>query len=177
MSPPLRTKTDQRDLWKGLKSGDLQTVGTDHCPFWLKEKIEGAKKDFSRIPGGGPGIQNRMSLIYQGGVVKGGMSVSQFVEVTSTNAAKIFGLYPKKGTIQVGSDADLVVFDPNREETVSVKNDRTHCMRVDYNLYEGMKVRGFPEIVISRGNIVARDGRFVGKKGTGRFLKRTLPAD
>jgi dihydropyrimidinase len=169
MSPPLRAKKNQGDLWKGLKSDDLQCVGTDHCPFLWKDKKRGAKENFTKIPGGGPGIQNRMSLLF------GRLPIGRFVEVTSKNPAKIFGLYPKKGTIAVGSDADLVVFDPEREETISVSNLGTHRMRVDYSLYEGMKVRGFPEIVISRGEIVARDGKFVGKKGRGRFVKRGLP--
>jgi dihydropyrimidinase len=169
MSPPLRTKKNQRDLWNGLRSGELHCVGTDHCSFFLKDKRKGAKVDFTRIPGGGPGIQNRMSLFF------GRLPLRTFVEVTSTNAAKIFGLYPQKGTIAVGSDADLVIFDPERKETISVANRRTHSMRVDYDLYEGMTVKGFPEIVISRGEIIARNGKFVGKKGRGRFLKRGLP--
>jgi dihydropyrimidinase len=172
MSPPLRTKKDQKELLRGLKSGHIACVGTDHCPFWLREKEEGARKNFTKIPGGGPGVENRMSLLYNGAVVKGGMPLNRFVEITSTAAAKIFDLFPRKGTIAVGSDADLVVFDPKRKETIGVKNSRTHHMRVDYSLYEGMKVRGFPEVVISRGKVVARGGQFVGEKGAGRFLKR-----
>ena len=122
-------------------------------------------------------MENRLSLLHHGGVVGGYFSPRKFVEVTSTAAAKLFGLYPQKGTLAVGSDADVVVFDPKRREVLSVKNPRTHHMRVDYNLYEGMQVQGFPEVVIARGKVVARDGKFVGKAGAGRFLKRSLPND
>ncbi|MFH1263015.1 MAG: dihydropyrimidinase [Pseudomonadota bacterium] len=173
LSPPLRGKQDQEALWKGLADGDIQCVGTDHCPFLLKEKVEGSKIDFTKIPGGGPGVENRMSLLYQG-VVDGRISVNLFIEITSTAAAKFFGLYPKKGTIAVGSDADLVIFDPNREKTMSAKNPQTHHMRVDYNLYEGMEVRGSPETVILRGRVGAREGGFVGKKGFGRLLRQGM---
>ncbi|MFH1018650.1 MAG: dihydropyrimidinase [Pseudomonadota bacterium] len=175
MSPPLRKKANQAKLWTGLKTGDLACVGTDHCPFPWEEKKRGAQQDFTRIPGGGPGVENRMSLVYDGGVARGRISLRRFVEITSTSAAKLFGLYPRKGTIAVGSDADLVILDPQKRETISVGNPRTHHMRVDYSLYEGMTVQGFPEVVVSRGRIVARDGKFVGKAGAGRFLRRGLP--
>ncbi len=175
MSPPLRKKANQPQLWTGLKSGELNCVGTDHCPFMWEEKKKGAGLNFTKIPSGAPGVENRMSLLYHGGVTRGRISVRRFVEITSTAAAKIFGLYPKKGTIAVGSDADIVIFDPKRTETIGVANPRTHHMRVDYNPYEGMKIRGFSEIVISKGSVVARDGRFVGKTGAGQFLKRKLP--
>jgi dihydropyrimidinase len=172
MSPPLRDKAAQKKLWQGLASGDIHCVGTDHCPFWWDEKRKWARRNFTKIPGGGPGVENRMSLMYHGGVAEGRMSLHRFVEITSTAAARIFGLYPKKGTIAVGSDADLVVFDPDRKERISVGSVLTHHMRVDYNLYEGMKVQGFPQVVLSKGKVVARDGRFVGRKGAGCFLKR-----
>ena len=169
MTPPLRDKSNQEQLWKGLRGNDLQVISTDHCPFCFKEQKELGRDDFSKIPNGGPGVEHRMSLIYDGGVVQKRISVNRFVELTSTAVAKIFGLFPKKGTIAVGSDADIVVFDPNREQTISAS---THHMRVDYSAYEGRKVRGVTETVLSRGNVVVENGVFKGKAGTGRFLKR-----
>src|ERR1700730_9682741 len=125
--------------------------------------------DFTKIPNGGPGIEHRMSLIYSGGVGQGRFSVNRFQEITSTTPAKIFGLYPRKGTIAVGSDADVVIFDPNREHTISVK---THHMRVDYSMFEGIKVKGMPDVVMSRGRVLVENDRFQGKAGSGNFLKR-----
>ncbi len=169
MTPPLREKWNQEELWKGLRGNDLQVISTDHCPFCFKEQKELGRDDFSKIPNGGPGIENRMSLIYNGGVAQGRISLNRFVELTSTAAAKIFGLFPKKGTIAVGSDADLVIFDPNREQTISAT---THHMRVDYSAYEGWRVLGVTETVLSRGNVIVENGEFKGKAGDGRFLKR-----
>jgi dihydropyrimidinase len=169
MTPPLRDKANQEQLWKGLRGDDLQVISTDHCPFCFKEQKELGRDDFTKIPNGGPGVEHRMSLIYDGGVAQKRISVNRFVELTSTAAAKIFGLFPKKGTIAVGSDADIVVFDPNREQTISAS---THHMRVDYSAYEGRKVRGVTETVLSRGNVIVEDGIFTGKAGAGRFLKR-----
>src|SRR5438477_3658323 len=163
-TPPLREKWHQEKLWTGLKQDHLQVVSTDHCPFCFKEQKELGRDDFTKIPNGGPGIEHRMSLIYSGGLVQKRISVNRFVELTSTAAAKIFGVFPKKGTIAVGSDADIVVFDPNREQTISAK---THHMRVDYSAYEGWRVRGVVETVLSRGNIVVEDGEFKGKPGYG----------
>jgi len=171
MTPPLRPKENQAHLWRGLQSNDLQVVSTDHCPFCFKEQKELGRDDFSKIPNGGPGVEHRMSLIYNGGVAGGKISVNRFVEVTSTSAAKIFGLFPKKGTIAVGSDADIVIFDPDEEMTISVKN---HHMNVDYSAYEGFKVRGVTKTVLSRGKVVIDEGKFVGKAGDGQFLKRGL---
>ena len=171
MTPPLRPKENQAHLWRGLQFNDLQVVSTDHCPFCFKEQKELGREDFSKIPNGGPGVEHRMSLIYNGGVVGGKISVNRFVEVTSTSAAKIFGLFPKKGTIAVGSDADIVIFDPEEEMTISVKN---HHMNVDYSAYEGFKVRGVTKTVLSRGKVVIDEGKFVGKAGDGQFLKRGL---
>src|SRR5262249_2968651 len=145
MTPPLRDKSNQEQLWKGLRGNDLQVISTDHCPFCFKEQKELGRNDFSKIPNGGPGVEHRMSLIYDGGVVQGRINPNRFVELTSTAAAKIFGLFPKKGTIAVGSDADIVIFDPNREQTISAK---THHMRVDYSAYEGRRVRGVVETVL-----------------------------
>ncbi len=169
MTPPLRDRSNQDQLWKGLRANDLQVISTDHCPFCFKEQKELGRGDFSKIPNGGPGVENRMSLIYDGGVAQKRISLNRFVELTSTAAAKIFGLFPKKGTIAVGSDADIVIFDPNKEQTISAKN---HHMRVDYSAYEGRKVRGVTETVLSRGNIVVENGVFKGKAGGGKFLKR-----
>jgi len=169
MTPPLRDKSNQEQLWKGLRGNDLQVISTDHCPFCFKEQKELGRDDFSKIPNGGPGVEHRMSLIYDGGVVQNRINVNRFVELTSTAAAKIFGLFPKKGTIAVGSDADIVIFDPNREQIISSK---THHMRVDYSAYEGRKVRGVTEIVLSRGNVIVENGEFKGKAGDGKFLKR-----
>jgi dihydropyrimidinase len=169
MTPPLRDKSNQEHLWKGLRGNDLQVISTDHCPFCFKEQKELGRDDFSKIPNGGPGVEHRMSLIYDGGVVQNRITVNRFVELTSTAAAKIFGLFPKKGTIAVGSDADIVVFDPNREQIISAK---THHMHVDYSAYEGRKVRGVTEVVLSRGNVIVENGEFKGKAGEGKFLKR-----
>jgi dihydropyrimidinase len=169
MTPPLRDKSNQEHLWKGLRGNDLQVISTDHCPFCFKEQRELGRDDFSKIPNGGPGVEHRMSLIYDGGVVQKQINLNRFVELTSTAAAKIFGLFPKKGTIAVGSDADIVIFDPNRGQTISAK---THHMRVDYSAYEGRKVQGVVETVLSRGNVIVENGVFKGKAGDGQFLRR-----
>ena len=174
MTPALREKWNQDELWKGLKFGDLQSIATDHCPFCFKDQKILGIDDFSKIPNGGPGVENRMSLVYNGGVNSGRISLNKFVELTSTAAAKTFGLFPKKGTIAVGSDADIVIFDPNRKETISVNNTCTHHMNVDYNAYEGFEVKGFTETVLSRGKVVIDNCEYVGKKGDGQFLKRGL---
>ena len=174
MTPALREKWNQNELWKGLKFGDLQSISTDHCPFCFKDQKTLGIDDFSKIPNGGPGIENRMSLVFNGGVNSGRISLNKFVELTSTAAAKTFGLFPKKGTIAVSSDADIVIFDPNRKETISVDNSCTHHMRVDYNAYEGFEVTGFTETVLSRGKIIIKDCEYMGKKGDGQFLKRGL---
>ena len=174
MTPALREKWNQDELWKGLRFGDLQSISTDHCPFCFKDQKTLGIDDFSKIPNGGPGVENRMSLVFNGGVNSGRISLNKFVELTSTAAAKTFGLFPKKGTIAVGSDADIVIFDPNRKETISINNACTHHMRVDYNAYEGFEVTGFTETVLSRGKIIIMDCEYKGKKGDGQFLKRGL---
>jgi len=168
MTPPLREKWNQAELWKGLKMDDLQVISTDHCPFCMKEQKELGKDDFTKIPNGAPGVEHRVSLIYNG-VVENHISLNRFVELTSTAAAKMFGLFPKKGTIAVGSDADIVIFDANREQTLSVK---THHMNVDYSAYEGKKIKGAVDTVLSRGSVVIDNGEFKGKAGNGQFLKR-----
>ncbi|HUP49381.1 MAG TPA: dihydropyrimidinase [Thermoanaerobaculia bacterium] len=171
MTPPIREQWNQEKLWRGLQSDDLQVVSTDHCPFCFKEQKELGKDDFSKIPNGGPGVEHRMSLVYNGGVASGRIDVNRFVEIVSTAQAKIFGLFPKKGTIAVGSDADIVVFDPEEEMTISAK---THHMNVDYSAYEGMKVRGVTKTVLSRGELVIEEGKYVGQAGRGKFLERGL---
>jgi dihydropyrimidinase len=169
MTPPLRERWNQDELWKGLRTDDLQVISTDHCPFCMKEQKELGRGDFSKIPNGAPGVEHRMSLIYHGGVVENRVSLNRFVELTSTAAAKMFGLFPRKGTIAVGSDADLVVFDPDREQTISAA---THHMNVDYSAYEGRTLKGAVETVLSRGRVVIEGGEFKGRAGDGRFLKR-----
>jgi dihydropyrimidinase len=173
-TPPLREKWHQEKLWNGLKCDHLQVVSTDHCPFCFKEQKELGRDDFTKIPNGGPGVEHRMSLIYSGGVASGRFSANRFVELVSTTPAKLFGLYPRKGTIAVGSDADLVIFDPNRKHTISAK---THHMRVDYSMFEGIQVTGVPEIVLSRGKVVVEGDRFLGRAGQGEFLKRAIHAE
>jgi dihydropyrimidinase len=169
MSPPLRDRAKQDQLWRGLASNDLQVISTDHCPFCMKEQKDLGLNDFSKIPNGAPGIETRMSLVYDGGVRTGRISLNRFVELTSTSPAKLFGLFPRKGTIAPGSDADLVIFDPNRQITLGV---RTLHMKVDYNPYEGRLVTGATDTVLSRGRMIIENGAFVGRPGAGSFLKR-----
>ncbi|MBV9959439.1 MAG: dihydropyrimidinase [Acidobacteria bacterium] len=169
MTPPLREKWNQAELWKGLKMDDLQVISTDHCPFCMKEQKELGKDDFSKIPNGAPGVEHRVPLIYNGGVVENRISLNRFVELTSTAAAKMFGLFPKKGTIAVGSDADIVIFDAERQQTISAA---THHMNVDYSAYEGKTITGVVETVLSRGRVVIENGEYVGQAGDGKFLKR-----
>ncbi|MBI4466882.1 MAG: dihydropyrimidinase [Acidobacteria bacterium] len=168
-TPPLREKWHQEKLWAGLAKDNLQVVSTDHCPFCYKDQKELGKDDFTKIPNGGPGIEHRLSLVYTGGVHGGRFSPNRFVELVSTTPAKLFGLYPRKGTIAVGSDADLVIWDPTQEETISAK---THHMRVDYSMFEGIQVKGVPRQVFVGGRLVIDNGKFVGKSGAGQFLKR-----
>jgi dihydropyrimidinase len=169
MSPPLRPKETQDRLWRGLAFNDLQAISTDHCPFCMKEQKVLGTDDFSKIPNGAPGIETRMSLVYDGGVRTGRISLNRFVELTSTSPAKIFGLFPRKGTIAPGSDADIVIFNPNRTQVLSA---RTLHMKVDYNPYEGRTVTGVTETVLSRGNVIIENGAFVGRQGGGSFLVR-----
>jgi len=168
MSPPLREKKDQAALWAGINQGLVQVVGTDHCPFEWKKKLMG-EKDFSKIPNGHPAIEHRIELLYSEGVEKGKISLNKFVEVTSTNSAKIFGMFPQKGTIGIDSDADIIIFDPKKKHTLSAK---THHMNVDYSAYEGWDVTGKVETVLLRGNIAIDKGKEKIKKGYGKFVKR-----
>ena len=170
MSPPLREKWHQDALWTGLAKNDLQVISTDHCPFCMREQKELGKDDFSKIPNGAPGIETRLTLVHNGGVRPGRISLNRFVELVSTAPAKMFGLFPRKGTIAIGSDADLVVFDPNKKITLGVK---TLHMKVDYSPYEGTTVEGAPTAVVAGGQVIVEGDRFVGRKGAGRFVKRT----
>jgi dihydropyrimidinase len=172
LTPPLREKWNQDELWGGLRTSALDVISTDHCPFCIREQKELGRDDFSQIPNGGPGVENRMSLIYHHGVSGGNITLNRFVELTSTSPAKIFGLFPRKGTIAVGSDADIVIFDPNQEETISRHNARTHHMNIDYSAYEGFKVKGYTETVLSRGKIIVDKGEYLGRPGDGSFVKR-----
>ncbi len=173
MSPPLRAKENQPVLWQALAQGKLQVVSTDHCPFFFKGQKDMGREFFGKIPNGAPGIEARMALMHTYGVGNGKFGLQKFVQVTSTNPAKIFGLYPEKGTIAVGSDADLVIFDPVLERTVT--KEILH-ENVDYTPYEGFKVKGYPVATIARGQVMVDNGRFVGQKGTGRFIKRKAPS-
>ena len=168
-TPPLRPKEHQPKLWDGLKDDHLQVVSTDHCPFCFADQKVLGKDDFTKIPNGGPGIENRLQLIYHHGVNAGQISLNRFVEITSTTPARIFGMYPKKGEIAAGSDADIVIWDPGSVYTISAQ---THHMRVDYSMFEGFEVRGNARTVIARGEVIVDQGRFLGKPGRGRYLKR-----
>ncbi|MBI5848527.1 MAG: dihydropyrimidinase [Nitrospirae bacterium] len=175
-SPPIRERANQEPLWRALAADDLQAVATDHCPFCMHEGYKGLPKqkelgigNFAKIPNGVPGVENRLHVVYQGGVIERGWSMNRFVQVTSTAPAKIFGLFPRKGTIAVGSDADVVLWNPHRPYTISAA---THYMHVDYNPYEGMTVAGSPSLVIARGRKIFEDDQFLGKRGQGEYLKR-----
>lgn len=168
-TPPLREKKNQPKLWDGLKHDHLQVVSTDHCPFCFADQKALGKDDFTKIPNGGPGIENRMQLIHHHGVNSGKLSLNRFVEITATTPAQIFGMYPKKGTIAAGSDADIVLWDPNAEHTISAA---THNMRVDYSMFEGFKVRGNTRQVYSRGELIVESGCYLGKAGRGQYLRR-----
>jgi dihydropyrimidinase len=169
-TPPLRPRHMQEDLWRGLKTHDLQVVSTDHCPFCMKGQKELGRDNFAKIPNGMPGVETRLYLLWDGGVRTGRISMNRFVEITSTAPAKIFGLYPNKGTVAIGADADLLVWDPEKRHILS---DKTLHMRVDYTPYEGKEVVGAPTHVLSRGKVVVENGKYVGKKGDGRFVKRS----
>jgi len=170
-SPPLRTADHAPELWKGLVKDDLQVVSTDHCPFDFHGQKEMGRGDFRKVPNGLPGVEDRVDLLHDGGVVGGRISRERWVEITSTAPAKLFGMYPRKGAVAVGSDADLVIYDPNRKHTISAK---THHMNVDYSCYEGRTVQGGSDVVLSRGSVVVRNGAFTGRKGAGRFIKRSV---
>ncbi|MFC4855063.1 dihydropyrimidinase [Actinophytocola glycyrrhizae] len=169
-SPPLRPKEHQADLWRGLRTNDLSVVSTDHCPFCFKDQKEMGRGDFSKIPNGIPGVEHRMDLLHQG-VVAGELSLRRWVEVSSATPARMFGLYPRKGVIAAGADADIVVYDPVKQHTLGVE---THHMAVDYSAYEGMSITGGVSTVLSRGSVVIDGGEFHGSEGHGKFLSREL---
>jgi dihydropyrimidinase len=169
MSPPIREKKDQEALWAAINQGIVQTVATDHCPFMWDDKLNG-KDDFTKIPNGAPGIEHRVELLYSEGVNKGKISLNKMVDITSTASAKIFGMFPKKGSIAIGSDADIVIFDTKKKHKISAATHHHHC---DYSAYEGLEVTGKSETVILRGKIAIDNGKVKIKKGYGEFIKRS----
>ena len=173
MSPPFRAREHQAALWKGLQSGMLQTTATDHCCFCTPQKAAG-KDDFRKIPNGTGGIEDRMGVLWHHGVRTGRLTPSQFVAATSTNTARIFNLYPKKGTIQAGADADLVIWDPDLTRRISAS---THHQNIDFNIYEGMEITGNAAVTLSRGRVVWEDGQLKTERGTGRYVNRPCFAD
>jgi len=170
-SPPLRPKDHQVDLWRGLRTDTLQLVATDHCPFDFHGQKDLGRDDFRKIPNGLPAVEDRVDLLHDGGVVKGRISLERWVEIMSTAPARMFGMYPQKGTIAIGSDADILVYDPNRRRTISAA---THHMDVDYSIFEGFEVQGTSDVVMSRGTVLVRDGAWVGPANHGRFLRRDV---
>jgi dihydropyrimidinase len=169
MSPPLREKSNQDGLWNGLKKGFISTLATDHAPFDFASQKQMGRGDFTKIPNGIPSLEDRINLYFTQGVGRGRIDIHQFVRTASTEAARIFGLFPRKGTIQPGADADLVVYDPNYRGRISAA---THQMNVDYNVFEGFEIEGRPHVVTVRGKVAARDGKFIGEPGRGQFLQR-----
>lgn len=169
LTPPIRSLEDQASLWQGLRDGDISVVSSDHCPLCLKGQKDLGANDFRDIPNGGPGVENRMMVTYSEGVARGRLSIEQFVQVVSTEPAKIFGMYPRKGVIQEGADADLVVLDPNGSTYVTADNQ---YQNVDYNLWEGWNLSGQIKLVYSRGALVSQEGNYVGTDGHGQFVPR-----
>lgn len=168
-TPPLREKRHPPKLWDGLKNDHLQVVSTDHCPFCFEDQKILGKDDFTKIPNGGPGVENRLQLLFHHGVNAGKLSLNRFVELVSTTPARLFGLYPRKGELAPGSDADIVIWDPNADHLISAK---THHMRCDYSMFEGFQVKGNAKMVLSRGEVIVEEGKFQGRAGRGSFLRR-----
>jgi len=168
MSPPFRPKEHQEALWRGLQAGTLQTTATDHCCFCYDQKMMG-REDFSKIPNGTGGVEDRMSVLWHLGVGSGRLTPNEFVRVTSTNAAQIFNIYPRKGSVSVGADADIAVWDPEGSRTISAK---THHQKVDFNIFEGMVVKGVPSHTISQGRVCWANGKLDTVKGSGRYVDR-----
>jgi dihydropyrimidinase len=168
-SPPLRPADHQEELWRGLVKDDLQVVSTDHCPFDFHDQKQLGQGDFRKVPNGLPGVEDRVDLLHDGGVVSGRLTRERWVEVISAAPARMFGLAGRKGVVAAGADADLVVYDPNRRHTISAS---THHMDVDYSCYEGREVQGGSDVVLSRGRVIVENGEWLGEKGWGRFLKR-----
>ena len=168
MSPPFRNKKHQEDLWNGLRAGSLQVVATDHCAFTTKQK-QGGIGDFTKIPNGTGGLEDRMPVLWTHGVTTGKLTMNEFVAVSSSNIAKILNIYPKKGSISVGGDADIVIWDPKATKTISAKTQQSV---IDYNVFEGFKLKGLPSITLSRGEVVWMDGKILGVVGRGKFVAR-----
>jgi dihydropyrimidinase len=168
-TPPPRDKANQEVLWNAVRTDVLSAISTDHCAYLFEGQKDAGKDDFSQIPNGGPGLENRLHMIHEFGVRTGRISLNRMVELLATNPAKLFGLYPRKGTLAVGSDGDIVVFDPEKRLTISAS---THHSASDYNLYEGTEVTGSPEVVLLRGHVLVENGELVAKPGTGQFIKR-----
>lgn len=168
-TPPARAKHHQESLWRGIASNNLAVVSTDHCPFCFADQKRMGIDDFSKIPNGGPGVESRLQLVHDGGVGSGRITLNRMVDILSTTPAKLFGLFPRKGTVAVGSDADIVIFDPQRKETLTVE---AQVSKVDYCCYEGREVTGSPTVVLSRGEVVCENGIVVGRAGRGQFIKR-----
>jgi dihydropyrimidinase len=171
-TPPPRAKANQGILWNAVRTNVLQAISTDHCAYLFNGQKDAGKDDFRQIPNGGPGLENRLQMIHHFGVREGRISLNRMVELLCTNPAKLFGLYPRKGTLAVGSDADVVVFDPEKRVTISAS---THHSRSDYNLYEGTEVQGSPETVLLRGNVIVDGDELLAKPGSGQFIKRARP--
>jgi dihydropyrimidinase len=169
MSPPLREAGNGEELWAGLRDGSIQVVATDHCSFNFEGQKDLGRDDFTKIPNGAPGVGDRMNLLWTAGVQAGRITPNRFVALTATNPARLFGLAPRKGSIAVGADADLVIFDHNKKGVVSVKTSKHRC---DYSAFEGFALEGMPELVLSRGEVIARDGEYTGRPGRGEFLPR-----
>ena len=168
-SPPVRDKSNWDVLWNAVRSDALSAISTDHCSFtWAEQKAMG-RDDFSKIPNGGPGLENRLHMIHEFGVRSGRLSLNRMVELLATNPAKLFGLYPRKGTVAVGSDADLVVFDPEQRHRITAAEQKS---KSDYNLYEGTEVTGSPELVLRRGEVVVENGQLAARPGSGQFIRR-----
>lgn len=168
MSPPFRNKQHQDSLWAGLQAGSLQVVGTDHCAFTTEQKRYGVG-DFTKIPNGTGGLEDRMPMLWTNGVGAGRLTMNEFVAVTSTNIAKILNIYPKKGALLVGSDADIVVWDPAREKTITASAQQS---AIDYNVFEGKHVKGLPRFTLTRGQVAVEDGAMKNQIGHGKFVKR-----
>lgn len=169
LSPPLREKKNNEAMWSGIVQGDIQVVATDHCPFTIGQDKQRGREDFSKCPNGLPGVEERMPLMFSEGVMKGRINISKMVEICCTNPAKLFGLYPQKGALLPGNDGDIVIIDPNKEVTLS--RSMLHS-NVDYTAYEGLKLKGYPVMTLSRGEVIVKNNEFIGQKGRGRFIKR-----
>ncbi len=165
----MKSENDNRRLWQALKEGTIQTIGTDTCTFNTEQKAAWGG-DFTKIPYGMPGIELMLALLYSEGVRRGRISLNKMVEVASTNPAKVFGMHPRKGSLTIGADADIVIFDTEKEVVVDHKNMETNC---DWNPYQGMQLRGYPHLTMVRGRVVGKEGRCVGDKGYGRYIKRS----